>query len=271
MRLAPSRPGESGGLERMEAAFAGHAFAPHRHDTYALGFTLTGVQAFRYGGAERASLAGQIFVLHPDELHDGHAGTEDGFRYRIVYLAPRLVQDVLGATRPLPFLRDAVSEDPRLRRAIAACLEDLEQPLEELQRDQILLDLADALAANDSAVAPSRRAARHQRAVLLAREALDAAAETPLGSAELEAAAGLSRYELARQFRAAFGTSPYRYLVMRRLDLARRMIRDGVPLAEAAAAGGFADQSHMTRHFKKAYGVPPGRWAAMIRGAAPTS
>ena len=202
-------------------------------------------------------------MLHPDELHDGHAGTEEGFRCRILYLAPRLVQGALGGARPLPFLQGAISEDPRLHRAIAAALDDLDRPLEELQRDQILLDLAEALAANDPSLPPPRLAARHQSAVRLAREALDAAVEAPLGSAELEAATGLSRYELARQFRAAYGTSPYRYLVMRRLDRARDLIRGGVSLAETAAATGFADQSHMTRHFKKTYGMSPGRWAAM--------
>jgi AraC-like DNA-binding protein len=75
---------------------------------------------------------------------------------------------------------------------------------------------------------------------------------------------GLSRYDLARQFRACLGTSPYRYLILRRLDRARTLIRQRVPLTEAAAAAGFADQSHMTRHFKQAYGLPPGRWASML-------
>ncbi len=85
----------------------------------------------------------------------------------------------------------------------------------------------------------------------------------PRDSAEMEAATGVTRYTLARHFRAALGTSPYRYLIMRRLDRVRSLIRAGAPLADAACACGFADQSHMTRHFKKAYGLPPGRWAAL--------
>lgn len=260
LRIAPTRPG----LERIEAFFSGHAYDPHRHDTYALGITLHGVQAFRYRGASESSGPGQVFVLHPDELHDGHAGTDAGFRYRILYVEPRLVGDALGAARrPLPFVRNVVSNDPRLTAAILPALADLETPLQNLQFDGILVDLADALAAADLSVTRTKLSTRHWRAAGEARAFLDANLHEAVRSKELEAITGLSRFALARHFRACLGTSPYRYLVMRRLDRARTLIRQGAPLADAALASGFADQSHMTRHFKKAYGLPPGRWAAM--------
>ena len=258
IRIAPSSPG----LERIEAHFSGHGFDPHRHDTYAIGFTLDGVQAFHYRGAAERSNAGQVFVLHPDEVHDGHAGTSAGFRYRILYVEPRLIQDALGATRPLPFVRDAVSNNARLMRAIMPALADLEAPLEDLQREETVSDLAQALAGSDPSLAPRSREKPCWRRVTIARALLDAAVEG-VTSAELEAATGLSRYALARHFRACLGTSPHRYLVMRRLDRARVLIRRGVPLADAALACGFADQSHMTRQFKKAYGLSPGRFVAL--------
>lgn len=262
------------GLERFEAFFTGHPFSPHRHDTYAIGMTLQGVQAFRYRGAARNSVPGQVFVLHPDELHDGHAGTDTGFRYRILYVDPRLIHEALGERRcPLPFVRNAVSTDQRLMNAILPALGDLDLAVEELQRDQIIAALADALAAADTSIARRQVSKQHWRAVGLARGFLDASTENAgagktVTSEALEAVTGLSRYDLARQFRACLGTSPYRYLVMRRLDRARVLIRRGTPLADAAIASGFADQSHMTRHFSKAYGLSPGRWAAMTARAA---
>jgi AraC-like DNA-binding protein len=73
----------------------------------------------------------------------------------------------------------------------------------------------------------------------------------------------LDRYALARQFRMRLGTSPYRYLSMRRLDRAKSLMRDNCSLAEAAVESGFVDQSHMTRQFKRAYGLSPGRWRAL--------
>jgi len=258
IRTAPSAPG----VERMEAFFAGAAFAPHRHDTYAVGFTLTGVQSFRYRGSAQQSLPGQVFVLHPDETHDGRAGDEAGFRYRILYVAPRAIEEALGAA-PLPFMRRAVSGDRRIAAAIRPALLDLDRPLEALERDQLVLDLAEALAAADPSRSSRRRAAPHWPAIARVRDYLEAHMADAVGSAELEGVAGLSRYAVARHFRACLGTSPYRYLVLRRLDRVRALIGKGTPLVEAALAAGFADQSHMTRHFKRAYGLPPGRWAAL--------
>ena len=128
MRIAPSAPG----LERVEAFFVGHGFDPHRHDTYAIGFTIEGVQAFRYRGTAERSLPGQVFVLHPDEVHDGSAGTSAGFHYKILYVEPRSICDALGERRgPLPFVRETVSTDWRLAAAIMPALADLDAPLEE--------------------------------------------------------------------------------------------------------------------------------------------
>jgi len=260
MRVAPALPG----LERFEAVFAGHGFDPHRHDTYALGITLGGVQAFRYRGAEQRSTAGQVVVLHPDETHDGHAGTSDGFHYRIAYVEPRLIQAALGEpARPLPYLRQPVSDDARLAAALRSALANLEQPLDALQRDAVLVEIAEALAAAAGARGPHRSTAIDQRAVQAAREFLDARAPGPATSVELERVTGLSRFTLARQFRACLGTSPHRYLTLRRLDRARARIGAGEALAEVALACGFADQSHFTRQFKQAYGLTPGRWAAL--------
>jgi AraC-like DNA-binding protein len=261
IKIAPSCPG----LERVEACFSGHAFDPHRHDTYAIGLTIHGVQSFGYRGASLQSVAGQVFVLHPDELHDGHAGSNSGFRYKTVYVEPSVICDALGETRcPIPFVRQAVSADRALAAAIMPALDGLDLPLEDLQRDQIVLNLADALAAMDSAVPRRKLKARHWGAVAKAREFLAANVAKRVASAELEAVTGLTRYALARHFRACLGTSPYRFLIMRRLERARSLIRRGAPLADAALSTGFSDQSHMTRHFRRVYGLPPGRWAAIV-------
>jgi AraC-like DNA-binding protein len=257
--------GPVGGVELLRAWFGGKAYEKHRHDTYAIGVTDSGVQVFDYRGAAQRSLPGQVVVLHPDEAHDGRAGTRAGFGYRIVYVEPSQIAEALqplrGRTGPLPFVREPVSTNGTLARAIRRAFA---APLGSLAVDGIILDLAESLlAAEDGGLraSPSRRV--DVETVERAREYLDAERARVVGSTELETLTGLSRYDLARQFRLRFGTSPHRYLLMRRLEAARRQIHLDRPLAEVAADAGFADQAHFTRVFKAAVGLTPARYRAL--------
>ncbi len=261
IRAAPAQPG----LERIDAWFSGHAYDSHRHDAYALGLTLAGVQRFDYRGRQADSRAGDAILLHPDERHNGRAGIDGGFHYRMLYVEPRLIRDALGKrAQALPFAPAPISSEPRIRKALAFALRDLSRPLDELERDQAILMIAEALLALDEgARGETARSAVGARAVERARDLLDAHLARTVSSAELENATGLDRYALARQFRARLGVSPYRYLTMRRLDRAKALMRAGRGLADVAAACGFADQSHMTRQFKQAFGLSPGKWRAL--------
>lgn len=78
----------------------------------------------------------------------------------------------------------------------------------------------------------------------------------------------MSRFQLLRGFAAATGLTPHAYLMQRRLHLARCLIQTGVPLAQAAAEAGFADQSHMTRLFSRCYGVTPAAYARAVMPSA---
>ena len=256
------------GIERVEAFFGGRAFEPHRHDTYAIGITTAGVQRFRYRGADRCCLPGQLHFLHPDETHDGRAGTDAGFGYRILYIAPALVQEAL-AGRSLPFVAEPVQRPAPQTAGLAELLRDIDEPMDELARTAAAAIVADALAGAGGADEPA--GAIDLAAVSAVREYLDAHPTAGTRAHLLERIGGSDRWTIARHFRAAFGTSPDRYRTMRRLAVARRAIAAGTPLAEAAVAAGFADQSHMTRQFTRAYGMTPGRWARATRSAGVTA
>jgi AraC-like DNA-binding protein len=237
------------------------AYEPHRHDTYGIGITTAGVQTFRYRGSRRVCLPGQMHVLHPDETHDGAPGTEDGFGYRILYIAPELVRDALTA-RALPFVADPVQEPTPPARPIASLLADIDEPVSELGCAEIAVAVADGLVSLGGR-AGLRRTTIDIRAVELVREHLSAHACEQTPASILEEIAGTDRFTIARHFRWAFGTSPDRYRTLRRLALARAAIEGGQPLARAATEAGFADQSHMTRQFKRTYGLTPARWRAL--------
>lgn len=248
-------PGE---IERIEARFWGVAFSPHRHDTYAIGITLEGVQSFDYRGSTRHSLPRQVVVLHPDELHDGRAGDGTWFRYKAAYIAPAILQDIIGG-RPLPFVAGGISNDARLKQAVAALLDDYDAPLDEAELQDELFDLATALESVGGAMRTI--SAVNCSAVMRARAYIDAHIEQSFTLAELERETRHQRWQLSRDFRKLLGTSPHRYLIARRLDEARRLMAKGQSSAAAAHACGFADQSHFGRRFRKAFGLTPQAWA----------
>jgi len=262
IRFGPS----ANGIERAEVHLAACAFEPHRHDTYAIGITTAGVQTFRYRGSRRVCLPGQLHVLHPDELHDGAAGTDEGFGYRILYIPPDLVRDALGGAE-LPFVADPVQAPIPATRRIASLLIDIAEPINELTSAEIAAAVADSLVSL-SGKARHRQARIDLTAVQLVREYLTVHACEPTPASTLEQVAGIDRFTIARHFRWAFGTSPDRYRTLRRLAVARAAIEGGRSLARAAAEAGFADQSHMTRQFKRTYGLTPGRWMALTTAAS---
>jgi AraC-like DNA-binding protein len=253
------------GVEFLEAWFHGQAYHKHRHDTYGICLTTAGVQAFDYRGAAEVSAPGQVTVLHPDELHDGHAGTEVGFGYRMLYVEPALIFEAVQAisrrASSLPFVRTPVVVNPKLAAAITGAFQSTREPL---AIDSLITQLAEGLIEADPSCRQIASLRRLDVAALeLAREFLDAQKTRVVRSAELEIVTGLTRYELARQFRVMCGTSPYRYLLMRRLDFAREQIARRRPLVAVAFDAGFADQAHFTRVFKATFGVTPARYGAL--------
>jgi AraC-like DNA-binding protein len=252
------------GLERAEVYLSTCAFAPHRHDSYAIAITTAGVQTFRYRGARRVSLPGQLAILHPDETHDGAAGTDAGFAYRALYIAPELIRDALDGGA-LPFVAEPVQKVTQATRLLLSVVADIDEPISDLGQAGIAATVADALRSLSGRPA-LRPVPIDIESVELARDYLAAHADEQTPAATLEQVTGADRFTLARHFRRAFGTSPDRYRTMRRLELARAAIRSGLPLAQAAAHAGFADQSHMTRQFKRTYGLTPARWTALTSG-----
>lgn len=251
-----------GKIERLEAYFSGYGYEPHRHDTYAIGRTLSGVQSFRYRDSKQHSLPGGTIVLHPDEIHDGEAGTSEGFRYRMLYIEPALIQKILGG-KPLPFIAGGLSSDPRLFAAAGPLLKAPEDFIDTLEEEDALYDLAQTLAIVGGQ--RFRRSLVDYQSAERAREYIQSEFSQNITLDTLSAVSGKARWSLSRDFRTLFGTSPYRYVTMRRLAYCRHLIQMGLSLAESAIEAGFSDQSHMTRQFIKTFGMSPGRWQTFIQ------
>ncbi len=256
------------GVEAIHARFAGHAYDLHRHDDWLVGVTERGVQDFFCRGVRQRSTPGRVILIEPEEAHDGQAGTPDGFAYSMLYL-PRSwmragLADTPGGDPAFPAI---LSEDATLGGAIRRACTVLAHPAERLTRDAAL-DAVLRLLRPHLGRPDRQTAARHDRRVAQrARDLLHDELAEDIGADALAREAGaMDRFQLARAFRSAYGTSPHAYLVQTRLLHARRLLAGGERPAAAAASCGFADQSHLGRWFRRAYGMTPAAYRAGCTG-----
>ena len=274
--LAYDRDGELG-VDVLRAGFSGPAFERHAHATFAIGLTTQGRQSFTHRGRHHTSTPGRIIAFNPEDPHDGEAADETGFAYWMLYPDAGVWERVLeGATGrgDTPFFADTLLDDPALARIFAATMPTLqaratasagarESLAAESRLDLLLLALA--LRHGRAGLPVDRHRDGDAAAVARIREILHAEYGTDIRLDDLARAAGRSRFQVNRAFQAATGMPPHRYLTNIRLEHARALLAAGDAPAEVAAAVGFADQSHLTRRFKAAYGVTPGRfWSAYL-------
>ena len=130
-----------------------------------------------------------------------------------------------------------------------------------LERQSATTEVFGALLSGCASLNSSRTAGREPGAVSTVRSYLDAHFDENVSLEDLSALVGLNRAYLLRTFRRAVGVPPHSYLIHRRLERAKELLRAGEPAAQVALSVGFSDQSHLNLHFKRQLNVSPGRYA----------
>ena len=286
------------GADMLTAEYREHEFSPHWHEAYTVPVIEAGAEAYAYQGERHVAEAGTVPVINPGEVHTGSRAMEGGWRYRVFYVPidfiARLADEIASAPQPMPWFPADVIRDPDLAQRIARAhrlLEGLGAPssadqaraADDSPGAALLLGAlpigrtaGDPLAAETALVDAMstlivRHALGHREAsrpgadppvVALMKERLSADLLEPLSLSELAEQVGLSAFHAARLFTQATRMPPHAWRNQMRLQRSLAPLREGTPVADVAAACGFTDQSHFTRHFRRMFGVPPGRWQA---------
>ncbi|WP_394788621.1 AraC family transcriptional regulator [Rhodoferax sp.] len=253
--------------ELLTAQYYAQEFAPHWHESFAIPVIQTGAQSYRYRGALCIAGVGSIAAINPGEIHTGERATRDGWTYRSFYPSvawmQALASDVAGQPAGVPWLPDGAIHDAEVSAQLGAAHRLMESGSDVLQAESALTSAFALLLsryARNRVQAPALQADALRVERMKARLVADLTESLPLSA--LAAAVGLSPFYAARLFSRSVGMPPHAWRNQMRLNRAQTQLRQGTSVTEVAAAQGFTDQSHFTRHFKRAFGVAPGRWQA---------
>jgi AraC-like DNA-binding protein len=255
------RPAGLDGVEALHASFVTHAYRPHSHPTWTVAMMERGAASFELDDTDQRADDGELFVLEPESVHTGVAAVPGGWAYKVLYLDPALIGAWAEEDAVPQAARWVVFRDEELRRALRDAHRALAEEPPGLAVDAAVLAAVEALRPHLRPVPRARRTRPEHAAVRRARSYLEERWAAPVTLAELAAHAGLSRFELARTFRAQVGLPPHAFQLDLRIARARTLLAGGEPTAAVAAQCGFCDQAHLTRVFKRAVGVTPARYA----------
>ncbi|MGE4264429.1 MAG: AraC family transcriptional regulator [Desulfovibrio sp.] len=258
------------GVELLTARFFRHSFAPHWHEGYVVAVITAGAEGYRYRGARHVAEPWTLACINPDEIHTGERAADQGWAYRVFYPSAEVMAGLARQISPalgggLPRLPHQVIRDAPLARALARAHLLLEDGTDLLEAQTAALDaLAALLTRHGDPPQRAEAAPRTDRGanvyVSAMRERLAAEVSEQLSLDELGRAVGLSAFHAARLFARETGMPPHAWRNALRVNRSLPLLRAGASVAETASACGFTDQSHFTRHFRRVFGVAPGRW-----------
>ena len=253
--------------EFLRGRYRDFVFAPHSHDRYMIGLVTQG--AIEVVEPRRSALVsqGEVTLCAFDQIHWGHGPDDRGWSILATYLPPNDVQEVARDIGVAPKgsigFSHLSTKSPKLAGQIARLYATRDFDHESLKRSSLLLDVVVEVLeghTDRSAQAPDVRA--ETRAVKIARDFLYGHFSQNISLEQLAGACGISRFWLIKAFKSRWGVPPYAYLTNLRVRHAIAQLRDGGHPVAVAHDCGFADQSHLTRTFKRALGVTPGQFRA---------
>ena len=237
------------GLRLVRARAMNSDFRRHSHRSILVGVVLRGQRRLLLEGGELCVAPGNGFLLPAGLPH--RCAIDKAHSYRVVVIDPGLWRSFATAPRQAQLLRAGSPALLAARQLIASLRRDrqalaIESRLVALQQTLLPGEEGD----DDKQPAPDR--------LLKVRDWIDAHYAEAVRLTTLAQIAECSAGLINRLFRQQFGLPPYEYLVQLRLGQAARRLRvSAQSLADIAYETGFADQSHLQRFFRRAYGTTP--------------
>lgn len=255
---------------RLEAyRFEGivQSFPNHFHNYYVIGFIESGTHCLSCKNKEYTVGQGNILLFNPNDNHSCVQCDGEAFDYRGLNISKEtmlsLVEEVTGQRESLGFSENVIKND-ELNIYLHSLHQSIMEGSKEFEKEEMLLLLISLLIEQygqpyEGCIPECREEIERTCVFMSAHFAEHISLEN------LCKCSGLSKSTLLRAFTRSKGVTPYRYLQIVRIDKAKEMLEQGVPLVDAAIRTGFSDQSHFSNFFHMFIGLSPAAYRRIFK------
>ncbi|MBI2969606.1 MAG: helix-turn-helix transcriptional regulator [Gammaproteobacteria bacterium] len=259
------------GLEVVESVEHRGRYPLHLHEPLEIIWMRSGCGEIVARGQSRSVHAGEACVIRPNEFHGGGTPLNAPIRFCLIHIPPSIIDPVFLRC----YFHSRYSSQQLPIKVISRGLADwvLGRLIKGLTRARCAGDqlgavasaLKQLLAADSETCAAIYGINVEHPAIETVMSIICANYSESIHTEDLASSVSLNERYLISLFRQATGVPPHRFQVGIRVDHARRLLPSDTPLSTVAAASGFADQSHLTRHFKRQYGFTPGTFRRLVQ------
>jgi len=250
-------------LGMLKARFTRHRYELHTHPTYVVALITQGCERVRIANESVVAPSGKVLLVNPEVWHDGEAGADQGWAYSTFYPSAALMGSIaeeLGQDRA-PLFSRAIVDDADLVQAVAAAHHGSASGDATSAETSMLIALRKLILRHGDWGGRRREAIESfgaQGRLSIYEQVIEDNLGLDLDLRLLAEAAGVTRFQVIRDFKKVLGLTPAAFIRDRRQRRASLLIQQGANLADAAFGAGFSDQSHLCRIFRSVHGMTPG-------------
>jgi AraC-like DNA-binding protein len=249
--------------EVINAHLDSSQFDRHFHNTFSMGLITSGMNAYTYHRKRVEAIQGTVCLVNPGDVHDGGL---NGRAWSYIGILPpveifRMLSTEQGLHSELAFDRSVITDHTvtTTMKQLFMALLNQEQSSDSL--DELAINGFSSLLQRHLVGAHGRKQGfDYQRLAQRSIEMIEDYQGKNLSLQNIAEEVDASRFAVIRAVNSAIGLTPVSYMTQLRVNHAKQLILEGIPITEAAYQSGFSDQSHLNRTMKRHWGVTPGTY-----------
>jgi AraC-like DNA-binding protein len=252
------------GISLFKASFQNFKYTKHWHDELTIGIILDGIEGIDYRSDKLIVGKGDIIALNPSEVHTGFTCNYEGWSSRMFYFDMDFISTILQEINysGKPFIENPIIFDEDLYISLKNLHFSFETNCFKISHDILLVSIIHRLFTEyGSKKLHSNSFTCDSYNNFKMREYLTNNYSRDISLLDLCNLTGMSKYNIIKSFKQEFNITPHQYMIITRINKAKFLIEKNMDITEASLKCGFYDLSHMSRNFKKVFGVSPGKYS----------